>query len=140
MTVGAGTTFVSLFAGFGVIAGALAFKIAEDADSGIVLALSDLSWALGVLIAFPAAALVAAISIGSLRLRVLPELLCWAGILATLALLAAGTTWARDGFWAPDGAYAYIALISFMAWVLVASIARVLWSREAPTTAAVPTA
>jgi hypothetical protein len=41
---------------------------------------------------------------------------------AALAILASGTTGARDGFWAPDGVYnAYITPIVFVVWLVVAS-------------------
>jgi hypothetical protein len=120
---GAGVLTTSLFGGVILMNAGLAFKIAEDGDAGVVTALYDLSWALSVLISYPAAALVGAAGIASLRSRLLPEWFGWASVVAALAVLVSGTTWARSGFWAPDGAYnAYITPIVLVAWIVAVSV------------------
>jgi hypothetical protein len=101
---------------------ALAFQIAGEAEEGIVMALSDLQWALIVLISFPAAALLGAASIGLWRAALVPAWFGWAGLAASIVFLLGGTTWAESGFWAPDGGYAaWIMPIVFVVWALAAS-------------------
>lgn len=121
--LGAGVVTTSLFGGILLLNAGLAFQIAEDGDAGVVAAVYDLSWVTSSLLSFPAAALVLAAGVGLMRGRLLPVWFGWASTVAALALVAGGTTWARDGFWAPDGAYnAYITPIIFVAWVVVLSV------------------
>jgi hypothetical protein len=101
---------------------ALAFQIAGEGDEGVVMALSDLQWALIVLVSFPGAALLLAASMGLWRAGIVPDWFGWLGLAAAIAMLLGGTTWANSGFWAPDGAYcAWVTPIVFVAWAFVAS-------------------
>lgn len=121
--LGAGVVTTSVFGGIVLMNAGLTFQIAEDGDAGVVAALYDLAWVASTLISFPVAALVFATGIGVWRSRLLPGWFGWASAIAALAILASGTTWARDGFWAPDGLYnAYITPIIFIAWVVVLSV------------------
>lgn len=140
--LGAGIVTTSLFGGIVLINAGLTFQIAEDGDPGVVSALYDLSWAASTLISFPVAALVWATAIAALRSRLLPKWFGLASGLGALAILASGTTWARDGFWAPDGVYnAYITPVVFIAWIVVLSallLRRSLGTRE-PVVTSTPT-
>jgi hypothetical protein len=121
--LGAGVVTASLFGGIVLMNAGLTFQIAEDGDAGVVAALYDLAWVASTVISFPLAALVFATGIGFWRSRVLPAWFGWASAVAALAILASGTTWARDGFWAPDGVYnAYISPIIFVVWTVVVSV------------------
>jgi hypothetical protein len=120
--LGAAVAFVAvLTASIGVEAG-LAYNVADEADAGVVKALSDLTWAVFVLVSFPVATFVGAASLGFLRSRLLPDWFGWAGLVATVLFLLGGTTWAGDGFWAPDGGYGFLTVLLFLLWVLVASV------------------
>ena len=121
--LGAGVVTTSLFGGIVLLNAGLTFQIAEDGDAGVVAAVYDLAWVASTLISFPLAALVFATGIGAWRGRLLPAWFGWASAVVAVAILASGTTWARDGFWAPDGLYnAYITPITFIVWTVVASV------------------
>jgi hypothetical protein len=121
--LGAGVVTTSLFGGIVLLNAGLTFQIAEDGDAGVVAAVYDLAWVASPLISFPLAALVFATGIGAWRGRLLPAWFGWASAVVAVAILASGTTWARDGFWAPDGLYnAYITPITFIVWTVVASV------------------
>lgn len=101
---------------------ALAYQIAGQAEEGIVAAMSDLQWTLIVLLGFPGATLIAAVSMGLWRAGIVPDWFGWLGLAAAAAFLAAGTTWADSGFWSPDGAYsAWVAPTVFVVWAFLAS-------------------
>jgi hypothetical protein len=119
---GSGLITAGMFSAVMLLTGGLAFTIAENGDAGVVQALSDLTWVGQVVISFPAAALVGATSIAALRSLILPNWLGWAGVVGALVIVLGGTTWATDGFWAPDGGFAFITLIVFLLWLLVASV------------------
>jgi hypothetical protein len=132
-TLGAGVVTSSLFGVILLMNAGLAFQIAEDGDAGVVAALYDISWVTSTLLSFPVAALIFAAGIGFMRSRLLPVWFGWASAGAALALVAGGTTWARNGFWAPDGAYnAYITPIIFVVWVVVLSVLVLRRSVAAP--------
>ena len=123
----------------------LAVTTREAADAGAVEILLDVSWAAGVLLAFPLATLVAATAIAAFRGRFVPGWFAWASAAAALVILVGGTTWAEDGVWAPDGLYSYVVLAAFLAWLLATSALLVLWragageaatQRDTETTAA----
>jgi hypothetical protein len=121
--LGAGIVTTSLFGLLVLLNAGLTFQIAEDGDAGVVAALYDLAWSTSTLIAFPVAALVFATGIGAWRSRLLPGWFGLASVVGALAILASGTTWARDGFWAPDGLYnAYITPLIFVAWIVALSV------------------
>jgi hypothetical protein len=110
-----GTVFLLLT----TIGAALAYSIAGSGNDSLTTGLNDLSWALTVLAAFPAAMLMMAGTFGLWR----------AGIIRTalvlplfVPVLVGTTTWASDGFWAPDGAYSrWVTTIIGLAWLAVIS-------------------
>lgn len=103
------------------IPAALAFNIASTAEPRVTKAIYDLVWPLQVLIAFPSAALVGAASFASLRARLFPSGVCWAGLAAAVVVLVGGATWSRTGYWSPSHGYGYAALFVFLSWVVVTS-------------------
>jgi hypothetical protein len=121
------------------IPAALAFNTASTADPQMVKAIYDLVWPLQVLIPFPSAVVVGAVSLASLRSRAFPSVIGWAGIASTIAVLIGGTTWSRTGHWSPSHGYGYAALFVFLSWVVVTS-ALLLWrARREPRDARHPT-
>jgi hypothetical protein len=128
VAVGGGLLAALLFVQIAAIPAALAFNIASTADPEVVKVIYDLVWPLQVLIAFPAAALVGAISLASLRSGIVPRSVAWGGIGCALAVLVGGTTWSRTGHWSPSHGYAYAALFVFLSWIVVMS-ALLIWIR-----------
>jgi hypothetical protein len=135
-SIASAATLVGFFFVVVGVNSALSFQIAGQSEEGIVMALSDLQWTLIVLVSFPGAALLGAVSIGLWRAALVPDWFGWAGLAAAIVFLLGGTTWAESGFWAPDGGYsAWITPIVFVLWALVASW---LLYRAAPTVERTP--
>lgn len=103
---------------------ALAYGLAGSVSPGLVRGL----WLISTLmpLAFPLAVLVGATSLGLARMRAFPEGLPLLGGLATIAFLAGGATYARDGWFSPTGAYGLAMLIVFLVWTVVMSTHLVL--------------
>jgi len=99
----------------------LAFSIAGSGDPGVTSGLYDVSWALTVVIAFPAAMFVMAGAFGLWRAGIMSTRYFSVGVLTVVLVLLGGTTWASQGFWAPDGAYAVLAQLLVFLWVAVLS-------------------
>lgn len=99
----------------------LAFNLAKELDAATVKGLWELGFA-GFGLTFPLAILAVATSLAALRTRFLPQWYGMLGILASLWFVVGGATYARTGFFSPDGAYGFIGLIAFLAWVLLTSI------------------
>ena len=121
---------------------ALAFSIAGSGSTEVTSGLSDLAWALSVIVSFSAAMLVMAGSFGLWRAAIISKAAFAAGVAAVVLVLLGGTTWASDGFWAPDGAYALISAIILYLWLVVVSgllLMRMPSSGREPRRAAVPT-
>jgi hypothetical protein len=125
-----GLLAATLFALIVAIPAALAFNIAGTVDPQITKAIYDLVWPLQVLIAFPTAVLVGAISLASLRCRLFPSGVCWAGLGAATVVLVGGTTWSRTGYWSPSHGYGYAALFVFLSWIVVTSVLLLWYSRD----------
>jgi hypothetical protein len=89
---------------FITIGAALAYSIAGSGNQALTTGLNDFAWALGVMIAIPAAMLIMSGSFGLFRAGMISKPVFTVGIAAVLLVLAGGTTWASDGFWAADGA------------------------------------
>ena len=100
---------------------ALAFSIAGSGSTGVTSGLSDLAWALSVIVSFSAAMLVMAGSFGLWRAGMIAKAAFAAGAAAVVLVLLGGTTWAHDGFWAPDGGYATVSGIILYVWLAVVS-------------------
>jgi hypothetical protein len=93
-------------------------------DQGVVRGFYDLGRFAYTLAAFPSAAFVLAVSLGTIRTRFLPESVGWAGGLVALILLidVAGATIADNDDFGPTGTYGVITFLAFLTWVLVTSI------------------
>ena len=142
-TTAAGTTLATLFFVLIALNAGLAYSIAGYGDQGVITALSDMCWIIGVTVSFPAALLIGATSLGLSGTRLVPTWFSPIGILAAILVLLGGTTWATSGFWAADGAYAqWITPIIATAWIIVTSgllYVRSPATATAPERAAVPT-
>lgn len=142
-TLAAGTALATLFYLLIAVTAGLAYSIAGSGDEGVITALSDMAWIVGVTVSFPAALLIGATSIGLLGTGLVPSWFSQTGIVAAILVLLGGTTWASDGFWAPDGAYSqWITPIVALAWVAVSSgllYTRAPATAPAPERAAIPT-
>ena len=101
--------------------GALAWKIAEDGDPGTVLALRDMTFALGVTASLPIAVVLFASAMGLTRSGIAPGWYRWLFLVAAVITLLGGTTWAQDGVWAPDGPVALAAIAVALLWMFVTS-------------------
>jgi hypothetical protein len=122
---------------------ALAFSIAGSGSNEVTSGLSDLAWALSVIVSFSAAMFVMAGSFGLWRAGIISKAAFGAGVAAVVLVLLGGTTWAHDGLWAPDGAYALVSGIILFVWIVVVSgflFMRRPSAARAPERAAVPTA
>jgi hypothetical protein len=135
-TIAAGTALATVFFVLVALNAGLAYSIAGYGDQGVITALSDMCWIIGVTVSYPAALLIGAASIGLSGTRLVPTWFSPIGILAAILVLLGGTTWATSGFWAPDGAYStWITPIIAMAWIVVTSG---LLYMSAPATATAP--
>jgi hypothetical protein len=142
-TIAAGTALGAMFLVLVALNAGLAYSIAGYGDEGVITALSDMCWIIGVTVSFPAALLIGATSLGVWGTRLVPSWFSPIGILAAILILLGGTTWATSGFWAADGAYSqWITPIIAMAWIVVTSgllYLRAPATATAPERAAVPT-
>jgi hypothetical protein len=120
--VAGGIGFVALaLAATGMLA-ALAHTTAEEViDPALIKGLDALVSGVDILSVVPLAALVFAFGVAALRTGMVPSWFGLTSLAVSLIVLLSATTWARDGFWGPYGGYFMIALIVFLAWVVVAS-------------------
>jgi hypothetical protein len=117
LALASGVAAAAMFGALVATFGALAQGVARTADAGVVEAIYDVSWSIEVLVSFPLAMFVLAVSAGG----ILPRWFASLGVLAAIAVAVGGTTWAGSGFWAPDGGYTTVRELVFLAWVLVTS-------------------
>jgi hypothetical protein len=122
LALATGVTAAAMFGALVVSFGALAHSVARTADAGVAKAIYDVSWSIQVLVSFPAAMFVLALSAGGLSAGILPRWHSWLGVVAAIAFAVGGTTWATSGFWAPDGGYTTVTELVFLAWLLVVSV------------------
>lgn len=134
-TIALGATFLGMQAMILAIVAGLAQSIAAGTDPGVSNALNTLTWDIDVASAFLLAGLIAVVSLGLNRARILADWHCYFGIAAALLLLLRGTNWATDGFWAPDGGYVYVAMVAALGWILATSV---LLYMQASATARAP--
>lgn len=134
--LGGGMIATALMATISAVYAALAYSVAETTTPATTAALYDVVWAIGVMASFPVAVLIGATALASLRSGLMPIWFAWTSVAATAVMIAAGTTWARDGFWSPTGAFSLISIVVMLGWTVVAS--GLLVAHRAP--AAAPTA
>ena len=109
----------------------LAYAAADLGAAGLMKAGNDFAWTTLVLSSFPRAMVIMSCSFGLWRSKVISNGLFTLCVFALLAVLAGGTTWARDGVWAPDGIYSReISPAITLVWLVIASA---LLLRRAPT-------
>jgi hypothetical protein len=120
------------------IGAGLAYSITRSGNESFTAGLNDFTWALSVLISFPAAMLVMSGSFGLWRAKMISNQVFSVGVAAVILVLLGGTTWASDGFWAPDGAYnRWITTIIGLIWIVAVS-GFLTMRKDAPATAPVP--
>lgn len=123
IALGAGVITLAFPLMASAINGALAARIAAESDQAVIRALYQVQALAGAFTAFPLAALVAGSSIVSLRTGLFPRWLTWGGYLLTPAWLVAGIgVFVESGFFSPTGAYAFIVLALWLAWIIAVSI------------------
>lgn len=101
---------------------ALAHTVAEEVDPEVLKSVDVLTFGIGAVSLVPAAALVFAFGVASLRSGVVAPWFGMASLPAALVIILGATTWAREGFWSLDGAYSWIANIVLLVWIVVASV------------------
>ena len=133
-----GLTFAIIFAIGAVSAitrGALGFRIAEEVDSGVTLALYHLTAYMDTVSSVIGAGLYAAVAGAAIRSRFLPQWWGWLSGLAALWAVISSTAWSRDGFWSADGA-GLLGFIVFLVWAGVTSILLTMQTGRSATPAA----
>jgi hypothetical protein len=120
VTISSAAFGVMLFARMAVRA-VLAFSIAGSGSDQITSGLSELGWALTVILSFPAAMFVMSGAFGLWRAGIMSGRYFSVGVAVVILGVLGGTTWASDGFWAPDGAYAVIWQLILVVWIAVLS-------------------
>jgi hypothetical protein len=134
----ASTALGTVFILFTAIGAGLAYSIAGSGNVSVTSGLNDFTWALSVLIAFPAAMFIMSGSFGLWRAKLIPNAAFTVAVAAVILEVAGGTTWASSGFWAADGAYSrWVTTIIGLAWIAVVSGFLTMRS-PAPDRAAVP--
>jgi hypothetical protein len=116
-----GATFVGLQAVIGALTGGLALNIGKAGDEGVVQALNTLTGSTDAISAYPFAGLVAAVTIGLTRARIMPSWYAPLGFVAGLLVVLHGTNWATSGFWSATGGYLFVTIIAGLAWTLITS-------------------
>jgi hypothetical protein len=124
------------------LSAALAYSIAGSGSDQVISGLNDISWALSVLLSFPAAMMLMAGTFGLWRAGMISNAAYWAIFPGWVLVVLGSTTWASSGFWAPDGAYlqyvspiVFAVLITFFSGLLTRSVA----AEPAPEAAPMPT-
>ena len=117
---GAGAT-AGAFLVASAIQAALAFQIALESPAQ-VKAFVDLFYAVGIVVGFTVGVVLGATAIAALRSGALPRWYGLASGLAAVVVVVSGGAFTHDGFYAPDGAYALIATLVSLVWVLVTSV------------------
>lgn len=101
---------------------ALAYSIVDSGNIQLTSGLNDLSWALMVMAAIPAAMVIMSGSFGLWFTRLISTAAFAPGFAAIWLELAGGTTWVHGGIWAPDGVYShFFAPFLLVVWAAVAS-------------------
>jgi hypothetical protein len=132
---GGGIVFASMALIARSIETGLAYRVALD-DPTSVKGWWDVAAVVVTLIGFPLGIMVLAVASASLRSGFLPSWYGWASGVLAVAFVLRGGALKADGFYAPDGAYGFVVLVLFLAWMLVTSLLLVIRSPE--TAAASP--
>ena len=119
-----GTVSVGVFLLYLSLSSALAFGAASTGglDAGAAGTLYQARFMALVFYSFPVSVLVAATSVGALRIRHFPRWYGWFGIVVAAAFLIGGADVARSGFFAPDGDYGFILFWLFPLWLMLTSV------------------
>lgn len=112
--------------------GSLGFKIAEEADSGVTLALYHMSAYMDSVSSVIGAGFFAAVGGAAIRTHFLPSWWGWLSGVAALWAVVASTAWGRDGFWSPEGA-GFVTFIVFLVWAGFSSLLLLIQTRPAPS-------
>jgi len=119
------------FAGYAMIAN-LAYRTAEAGNADVIMALYDLSEFAHHVALIPLAVFVAAASGGIIRTPAASTAIGWSGFVVVAVLLVGGGIFRRTGVFSAHDGFGFVALVLFLLWLLVASIAlTVRASREA---------
>lgn len=117
----------------------LGWRVAEDADSGVTLAVYQMTVYMDGVASVIAAGFFAAVGGAIVRTRFLAWWWGWASLAAALLAVIGSLAWGRDGFWSPEGA-GFVTFVVFLVWVGFTSILLTLKMRgEAPVPSAMPT-
>jgi hypothetical protein len=105
-----------------VVTDALATRIAAESDQAVIRALYDVQAFAITFAAFPIAALVGAVTIASIRSRILPPLVILFGAALAPAWLISGcSVFVESGAFSPTGTVGFVVLLVWVAWVLAVS-------------------
>jgi hypothetical protein len=127
---GGGLVFASLALVGRSIETGLAYRVALD-DPSSVKVWWDVSAVVVTLIGFPVGAMVLAAASASLQSRFLPAWYGWASGVIAVALVLRGGALKANGFYAPDGAYGFVVLVFFLAWLVATSVLLIVRSDAA---------
>jgi hypothetical protein len=124
LVVVGGMVSVGVFMVYLMLSSALAFGAASTGglDAGAAGALYQARFMALAFYSFPVSVLVAATSVGALRIRLFPRWYGWFGIVVAAAFLIGGADVAQSGFFAPDGDYGFILFWLFPLWLIVTSV------------------
>jgi hypothetical protein len=101
---------------------ALATRIAAESDQAVIRALYDVQAFAITFTAFPAAALVGAVTIASSRPRILPPMVTRLGAVLVPAWLVSGCgVFVESGPFSPTGTVGFVVLLVWAAWLLAVS-------------------
>ena len=121
---GSGIFLAALATAGGAVHATLSFRVASEGNQAVIRALFDLSNMLSSgLFAFPTAAMFLAASAVMIRTGVIARKLGWAALLVGLVqLVGGGAILAKSGAFAAGNVISAITFITFMLWILAASV------------------
>ena len=134
----AGAVALALALVSAAVTDALATRIAAESDQAVIRALYDVQAFAAALTSFPLAALSGAAAVGAGRMRLLPPLVTLLGYALVPAWVIAGCgVFVESGAFSPTGAFGFVVLLVWIAWVLAVSASLLRRSgRTAPADAA----
>jgi hypothetical protein len=100
----------------------LATRVAAEADQAVIRALYDVQAFVITMAAFAIAAFVGAVSVASMRARLLPPLVDRLGLVLAVGWLISGFgVFVESGTFSPTGAVGFIVLVLWLAWIVAVS-------------------